>query len=123
MNNLRLASRLRRMAKLLELNAPHTIILSEMRMVNDAFIDCEQHGYESDVTNNALRRNNEAEIDALDAAHEKHLDGKSDPECDLCELEDTIFDDLMKNEFDTECGRPRIVRPDDEHPDPERGPS
>jgi len=94
MNRLRLASRLKRMGKLLELRAPRTIILSEMRMVNDAFIDCEQHGYESDVTNNSIDKATTAALDAAEAAHEKHMDHKPDPECDLCQLEEAIIEDV-----------------------------
>lgn len=90
MNRLRLASRLKRFAKLLELNAPRTIVLSEMRMVQDAFIDCEQHGYESSLTNNSMRREQDAEIDALEAAHLKHMDGKPVEDCDFCQLEEAL---------------------------------
>lgn len=120
MNRLRLSSRLKRASKLLELSAPRTIILSEMRMIQDAFIDCEQHGYESNVTNNSIVREQNAEIDAAEAKHMSHSDGKPDPDCDFCQLEETIFDELTKNNFDPNCGRPHIEGPDEEHPDPER---
>lgn len=87
MNRLRLASRLKRFAKLLELSAPRTIVLSEMRMVQDAFIDCEQHGYDSEVTNNAIMAAERQEWDRTEKEHEKHMDGKPVEDCDFCQLD------------------------------------
>lgn len=96
MNRARLASRLSRMSKLLMLNAPRTVILSEMRMVQDAFIDCEQHGYESEVTNNAINSQIFSELAALEKEHETHMDGKPDPDCDFCALDEARLEDMLK---------------------------
>lgn len=93
MNRLRLVFRLKRMGKLLELRAPRTIILNEMRMVNDAFVDCEQHGYDSEVTNNAIMAAERQEWDRTEKEHEKHMDSKPDPDCYFCQLEEAIVTD------------------------------
>ena len=40
-NRMKLAIRMMRTSKLLQLQAPHIVILNEMRMVNESFLDCE----------------------------------------------------------------------------------
>jgi hypothetical protein len=84
-NRERLESRLNRFAKLLSMNAPRTIILSEYRMVQDAWIDCEQYGYDVLDTRSMRDAALDADIERIETEHLKHMDGKPVEGCEMCE--------------------------------------
>lgn len=96
-NRERLAMRLERMVKLLRLEAPHTILLSEFRMIHDAWMDCEQYGYQILDTRAMREIALNTELDRIEREHKTHLDKAPDPDCEMCQ--EGIAD---------------------EHPDPER---
>lgn len=85
-NRMKLAIRMMRASKLLQLNAPHIVILNEMRMVNESFLDCESYGYDSIETYRSVNQRIFTEMAKEEAEHKKHMDGKPVDGCSFCEM-------------------------------------
>ena len=85
-NRMKLAIRMMRTSKLLQLQAPHIVILNEMRMVNESFLDCESYGYDSVETYRSVNQRIQKEMEMEEAEHKKHMDGKPVDGCSFCEM-------------------------------------
>lgn len=85
-NRKKLAIRLMLAAKLVDLNAPHIIILNEMRMLQMSFMDCESYGYESNETWASVNERIRREAEKEEAEHKKHMDGRPVDGCTFCEM-------------------------------------